>query len=74
MANTFPPCARDTSDPGFARTCVAKVTSASQVAIEWSAFQAHASQGANAVAMVTLETDESAIYIVLTRAAVRPYS
>jgi len=71
MANTSPPCARDTSKRHFARTFVAKVTAASQATIEWSAFQAHASQGANAVAMVTLETDESTIYIVLTRTAVR---
>jgi len=71
MASTFPQCARDASKPGFARTFVAKVTAASQVAIEWSAFQAHASQGANAVALVTRETDDNTIYIVLTRAAVR---
>jgi len=71
MASTFPPCARGTSDKGFARTFVAKLTTASQATIEWSAFQAHASQGANAVAMVSLERDESKIYIVLTRPEVR---
>ena len=70
---TFPPCARYASEDGKARTFVAKTTGLSRVGVEWATIQAHASQGANAVAIVALEGGESgAIYVVPTRAAVFP--
>jgi hypothetical protein len=50
---------------------VAKATLLPPFAAEWAVFQAHASQGANAVALVTLDTDEGVIYITWTWAPVR---